>query len=127
VSASWQDNPFAFEDGFDDGFDQAVADGASPRRVSRRLGDRRVLALALVSVAGAVVAVALGASEAGWLTVAVGGLAYLAAAVSDLRQRSIRQARRVYGRPWSTASLRIVVFLAVVGGAWLAARGLAAP
>ncbi len=127
MSASWQDDPFAFEEGFEDGFDEAVTGGAPPKKSTRRLGDRRVLAWSLVSLAGAVVAVAMGANEAGWLTLAVGGLAYLAAVAGDLRQRSVRHARRVYGRPWPTASLRIVVFLAAVGGAWLAAKGLATP
>ena len=99
MSASWQDDPFAFEDGFDDGFDEAVTGGAPPKKGTRRLGDRRVLAWSLVSLAGAVVAVAMGANELGWLTVTVGGLAYLAAVAGDLRQRSVRHARRVYGRP----------------------------
>lgn len=123
MSASWQDDPFVF----DDAFDQAVTGDPPSKKGTRKLGDRHVLAWSLLSLACAVVAVAMGANEAGWLTVAVGGLAYLAAAAGDLRQRSIRHARRVYGRPWPTALLRIVVFLAVVGSAWLAASGLAAP
>ena len=69
----------------------------------------------------------MGANEAGWLTVVIGALAYVAAAAGDLRQRSIRHVERVYARPWPTAALRVVVFLAAAGGAWLAARGLATP
>ena len=127
MNASWQDDPFAFEDPFDDGFDQAATGTVSVQERKRRLPDRGVVALSLVSMAGAVIALVMGANEAGWLTVAVGGFAYLAAAAGDLRQRRIRHAKRVYRRPWPTAALRIVAFLAAVGAAWMAARGLAAP
>ena len=127
MTASWQDDPFAFEDPFDDGFDQVTTDSASSKARKRRLPDGGVMALCVVSLSGAVLSVAMGANEAGWLTVVVGALAYLSAAAGDLRQRSIRHAKRVYGRPWPTATLRVVVFFAAVGGAWLAARGLAAP
>ncbi len=127
VSANWQDDPFAFEDPFNDGFDQAAAGTADVQKGKRRLPDRGVVALSLASLAGAVIAVVMGAIEAGWPTVAVGGFAYLAAAAGDLRQRRMRQAKRVYRRPWPTAVLRIVVFLAAVGAAWMAARGLATP
>ncbi|MCY4664770.1 MAG: hypothetical protein OXC00_08900 [Acidimicrobiaceae bacterium] len=131
MSSSWQDDPFAFDggfdDGFDDGFDQAVTGGAPAKKGNRRLTDGGVLALCLTAVLGAVIAVVMGASEAGWLTVAVGVLAYLAAAAGDLRQRSIRHRKRKYERPWPTAALRVVVFLAAAVAAWLAARGLATP
>lgn len=123
MSASWQDDPFAFEDGFD----EVATAGASAKKGNRGLPSRSVVALCLVAAAGAVIAVVMGASEAGWLTVAVGGFAYLAAAAGDLRQRRIRHAKRVYGRPWPTAALRIIVFLAAFGAAWMAARGLATP
>ena len=127
MSSSWQDDPFAFDDLFEDGSDQDVPGDASPSKRRRRHLDRGVLVLSLVSMAGAVTSVVMGANEAGWLAAAVGGLAYLLAAAGDLRQRSIRHAKRVYGRPWPTAALRIVVFLAAAVAAWLAARGLATP
>ena len=127
VSSSWQDDPFAFDDLFDDGSDQAETGGAPAKKGKRRLTDGGVLALCLAAPVGAVVAVVMGANEAGWLTVAVGALAYLAAAAGDLRQRSIRHRKRNYKRPWPTAVLRIVVFLAAAVAAWLAARGLATP
>ena len=125
MSASWQDDPFAFEDSFDDGLDQVATDAASATARKRRLLDRGVLTLCIASLVGAVLSVVMGASETGWLTVLVGALAYLSAAAGDLRQRSIRHTKRNYKRPWPTAALRIVVFLAAVGAAWLAARGLA--
>lgn len=90
VSSSWQDDPFAFDDLFDERFDEEDTGGPSPKKGKRRLADRGVLALCLVALVGAVSAFAMGASEAGWPTVAVGALAYLAAAAGDLRQRSIR-------------------------------------
>lgn len=127
MTSSWQDDPFAFDDLFEDGFDQAEAGGLSPKKSKRRLADRGVLALCLVALVGAVSAVVMGANEAGWLAVVVGALAHLAAAAGDLRQRSIRHRKRNYKRPWPTAALRVVVFLAAVGAAWLAARGLATP
>lgn len=123
MSAGWQDDPFAF----DDGFEQDGADAAATKDRKRRLPDGRVLAMCLAALVGAVVALVAGAREAGWLTVAVGALAYLSAAAGDLRLRSIRHAMRRYGRPWPTAALRVVVLLAAVGAAWMAARGLATP
>jgi len=128
LSASWQDDPFALDDGlFDDGFDPVATDAASVSKHERRFPDRGVVALCLAALAGAVLALVAGAREAGWLTVLVGALAYLSAAAADLRQRSIRHAKRNYKRPWPTAALRIAVFLAAVGAAWMAARGLATP
>ena len=127
VSSSWQDDPFAFDDLFGDEFDQAETADAPAKKGKRRLTDGGVLALCIAALVGAVIAVVMGANEAGWLTVAVGVLAYLAAAVGDLRQRSIRHRKRNYKRPWPTAALRVVVFLAAVGAAWMAARGLATP
>ena len=123
VTSSWQDDPFAF----DDLFDEAETGGSSPSKRKRRLADRRVLALCLVALTGAVSAVVMGANEAGWLAVVVGALAYLSAVAGDLRQRSIRYRKHNYKRPWPTAALRVVVFLAAVSAAWLAARGLATP
>ena len=127
MSTSWQDDPFALDDLFDDGHDQAETGGAPAKKGKRRLTDRGVVALCLASLVGAVIAVVVGANEAGWLAVVVGGLAYLSAVAGDLRQRSIRYRRHNYRRPWPTAALRVAVFLAAVGAAWLAARGLATP
>ena len=127
MSSSWQDDPFAFDDLFDEGSDQDVPGDASLSKRRRRHLDRGVLVLSLVSMAGAVTAVVMGANEAGWLAAAAGALAYLLAAAGDLRQRSIRHRKRNYKRPWPTAALRIVVFLAAAVAAWLAARGLATP
>jgi hypothetical protein len=127
VNSSWQDDPFAFDDLFDDGFDQAETDGVPAKRGKRRLTDGGVLALCTAALVGAAIAVLMGANEAGWLTLAIGVLAYLAAAAGDLRQRSIRHRKRNYKRPLLTAALRVVVFLAAVGAAWMAARGLATP
>lgn len=45
MSASWQDDPFAFDDLFDDGQDQAEAGGALAKKGKRRLTDRGVVAL----------------------------------------------------------------------------------
>lgn len=127
MSASWQDDPFAFDDLFDNGQDQMETGGAPVKNGKRRLTDRGVVALCLAALVGAVVAVVVGANEAGWLAVVVGGFAYLSAVAGDLRQRSIRYRKHNYKRPWPTAAMRVVVFLAAVGAAWLAARGLATP
>ena len=127
MSSSWQDDPFAFDDLFDEGFDQEETGGSSPKKSKHRLVDRSVLALCLVALVGAVSALVVGANEAGWLAVVVGALAYLSAVAGDLQQRSIRHRKRNYRRPWPTTALRFVVFLAAVGAAWLAARGLATP
>ena len=127
MSASWQDDPFALDDLFDEGFDQAETGDAPLKKGKRRLADGGVVALCLAALVGAAIAFVMGANEAGWLTVAVGVLAYLAAAAGDLRQRSIRHRKRNYKRPWPTAALRVIVFLAAVGAAWMAARGLATP
>ena len=127
MSASWQDDPFALDDLFDDGFDQGRTDAAPARGRKRQLPDRGVLAMCLTALVGAVLALVAGAREAGWVTVAIGALAYLAAAAGDLRQRSIRHRERSYKRPWPIAALRVVVFLAAAGAVWLAARGLATP
>ena len=127
VSSSWQDDPFALDDLFDEEFDQPETGGSPTKRDKRRVTDGVVLALCLAALLGVAIAVVMGANETGLLTVAVGALAYLAAAAGDLRQRSIRHGKRNYKRPWLTAALRVVVFLAAVGAAWMAARGLAAP
>lgn len=126
MNSSWQDDPFAFDDLSDEGFDQAETGGA-PAKKSKRRTDGGVLALCAAALVGAAIAVVMGAGEAGWITVAAGAPAYLAAAAGDLRRRSIRHRERNYKRPWPTAALRVVVFLAAVGAAWMAARGLAAP
>lgn len=127
MSASWQDDPFAFDDLLDDVHDQSETGGAPAKKGKRRLTDRGVVALCLAALVGALIAVVVGANEAGWLAVVVGGLAYLSAVAGDLRQRSIRYRKHNYKRPWPTAALRVVVFLVAVGAAWLAARGLATP
>lgn len=127
MSTSWQDDPFVLDDLFDDEFEQGGTDAPSTKGRRRWLPDRGVLAMCLAAIVGAVVALAAGARETGWLTVAVGALAYLSAAAGDLRQRSIGHAVKRYARPWPTAALRVVVFLAAAGAAWLAARGLATP
>ena len=128
MSASWQDDPFVFDDLFDDGHDQAETGGSPAKKKGKsQLTDRGVVALCLAALVGAVIAVVVGVNEGGWLAVVVGGLAYLSAVAGDLRQRSIRYRKHSYKRPWPTAALRVAVFLVAVGAAWLAARGLATP
>lgn len=128
MSSDWQDDPFAFDDDLlqDAEFDYA-AEGLSAGGTERQNGaGRAVLLIAAASLAGAVVAFVMGARHAGWATVAVGAAAYLLAVAADLSQRKARHSRRRYDRPWATALLRLVVFSAAVGAAWLAASGLAA-
>lgn len=128
MSSSWQDDPFAFDDDLlqDAEFDQA-AEGLPAGGTERQTrAGRAALLFAAASLAGTVVALVMGARHAGWATVAVGCAAYQLAVVSDLGQRKARHSRRRYDRPWDTALLRLVVFWAVVGAAWLAASGLAA-
>lgn len=125
--SDWSDNPFAFDDDplSDDEFDQAVARSPASGKRQTRAG-RTVALTAAASLATTVAALVMGARHAGWATVAVGVVAYALAVASDLRQRRERHSRRRYDRPWATALLRLVVFWAVVGAAWMAASGLAA-
>ena len=125
--STWQDDPFAFDDGFDDlEFEQVGGESpASPAK--QRDGVGLSLLIAVASLVAAAVSLAMGASHVGWATVAVGALAYLLAAAGDLRQRRLRRSRRIYARPWATALLRLLVFWAAVGAAWMAASGLATP
>ena len=127
MSSTWQDDPFEFDDPlFGNDFEQADDDGSPSRTGRRRRSGRGVLLIAVVSLASAGVSLAMGANHAGWATVAVGAAAYALAATADLRYRRLRRSRRMFNRPWATALLRVVVFWAAVGAAWLAAAGLAA-
>jgi len=124
----WQDDPFELDDEplHDVEFERAAEDSSSGGATRRDRRGRSVLLIAVVSLAVAAVSLVMGAGHAGWATVAVGAVAYLLAVASDLRQRQLRRSRRRYDRPWATVLLRLVVFWAAVGAAWLAASGLAA-
>lgn len=128
MSNTWSEDPFAFDD---DALDAAAFDSTAENSMSSGTGKirakRAVLLVIAVSLAATVVSLVMGASHAGWATVAVGTVAYLMAVASDLRQRQIRHSVRRYDRPWVTALLRFLVFWAAVGAAWLAASGLAGP
>lgn len=128
MSSTWQDDPFEFDGDplFGNEFEQAAEGGSSVGAERRRRGGLGVLLIAVLSLAGASVSLAMGANHAGWATVAVGAAAYLLAAAADLRHRRLRRARRNFNRPWMTALLRLVVFCAVAGAGWMAAAGLAA-
>ena len=124
--STWQDDPFAFGDGFDDLEFEQASGSTPPGSTKNRDGVGVTLVIVAAAVVAAIVALVMGANHAGWATVVVGALAYLMAAAGDLRQRSRRRSRRVYARPWASALLRLLVFWAAVGAAWMAASGLAA-
>ena len=128
MSNTWSEDPFAFDD---DALDPAAFDpsaGNSSSAGTRKTRARRaVLFVIAASLAATVVSLVMGARHAGWATVAVGTVAYLLAVASDLRERQIRHSVRRHDRPWATALLRLVVFWAAAGAAWLAASGLAGP
>ncbi|MYE76875.1 MAG: hypothetical protein F4232_10810 [Acidimicrobiaceae bacterium] len=125
---SWEHDPFAFEEDPLSSTDSERSPEDSPRVKAggRATGRRSVLLLAAASIAAVVGAIWLGESGGAWGAVVLGGLAYLLAVAVDLRIRVIRRLRRRYDRPWLTALLRLAVFWAAVGAAWLAASGLAA-
>ena len=128
MSSTWQDDPFEFDGDplFGSEFEQAAEDGSSGGAGRRRPGRLGVLLIAVVSLAGAAASLAMGANHSGWATVAVGAAAYLLAVAADLRHRRLRRSQRAFDRPWATALLRLAVFWASAGAAWLAASGLAA-
>ena len=49
MSASWQDDPFAFDDLSDDGHNQAEPGGAPAKKGKHRLTDRGVAALSVTN------------------------------------------------------------------------------
>ena len=125
---SWEHDPFAFEEdplGSTDS-ERTHEDSTRVKAGDRARGPRSVQLLAAASIAAVLGAIWLGESGGAWGTVVLGGLAYLLAVAADLRVRVIRRLRRRYDRPWLTALLRLAVFWAAVGAAWLAASGIAA-
>ena len=125
---SWEHDPFAFEEDPLSSTDaeRTHEDSARVKAGDRARGRRSIQLLAAASIAAVIGAIWLGESGGAWGAVVLGVLAYLLAVAVDLRIRVIRRLSRRYDRPWPTVLLRLAVFWAAVGAAWLAASGIAA-
>ena len=117
-------DPWGFDDEPFAGDEQFGSPGTAARKAPSRALRLPVLAAVSALVAALVLVFSL-LGAPGYGAVIVAALAYLLAALVDLKVRDRRFASRKYKRPWLTVVLRGATFTVALVVAWLAASSLA--